>query len=98
MTSCVVAKYGFTRKLIDSNSDPVANAKIYFIDKKGDTIRSTVSDENGSIKFEGRGNIKKIEKYTFRYSIVKSGYDILVREDQANLVPDSLVLRKKDEL
>lgn len=92
LTSCFGAKYGFTSKLIDTNNAPVTGAKIYFLNEKGDTLSTSLSDSNGNVRFEGRGNIRKMEKYTFRYSIVKTGYQRLYREDRADLIPDSLVL------
>lgn len=92
LTSCFGAKFGFTRQLIDGNNAPVTGANVYFLNKKGDTLSSSLSDHNGNVQFEGRGNIRKMEKYTFRYAIVKSGYQKLYREDRADLIPDSLVL------
>lgn len=98
ITSCFGAKFGFSRQINDSNKLPVANANVYFLNKKGDTIRSTISDIDGTIQFEGSGSARRFEKYTFRYLIVKEGYHEIYREDEVGLIPDTLVLIKKDEL
>ena len=97
LTSCFGSKFGFRGQLIDDNDSPVSNANIYFLSKKGDTVRTTVSNNSGHIAFEFGGSPKKASKITVRYVIEKDGFHTQYREEKISLIPDTLVLIREDE-